>query len=193
MAARIVDRPAKTGSHSSSGSRRVFAEQGYQSATIDAIADRAGIGKGTVYEYFRNKQELFFGVFDDYIASMAEFARQSMEVPSATAAEQIQQAIHSVLAMSAEGRDLFPLVFEFWSASASPERQARVATMFRETYAKFRELIATQIQKGQHNANSTARSTPPGSPPCWLAPWTGCFCRRGSIPRSMPSPSATSS
>lgn len=148
MAARIVDRPAKTGAILRAAAQ-VFAEQGYQAATMDAIAGRAGIGKGTVYEYFRNKQELFFAVFDDYIASMERLARQSIGLPSATAAAQIQQAIHAVLAMTAEARDLFPLVFEFWSASASPDRQARVATMLRDTYAKFRKLIAGQIHRGQ--------------------------------------------
>jgi AcrR family transcriptional regulator len=146
--ARIVDRPAKTGVILRAAAQ-LFAEQGYQTATMDAIAERAGIGKGTVYEYFHNKQELFFGVFDDYIASMARLARESSERPSLSAAAQIRKAIHTVLAMSAGARDLFPLVFEFWSASASPDRQKRVAKLFRETYAKFRTLIAGQIRKGQ--------------------------------------------
>jgi AcrR family transcriptional regulator len=149
MAAKIVDRAVKTQAILRAAAQ-VLAEQGYRAATIDAIAERAGIGKGTVYEYFRNKQELFFAVFDDYIASMERFARQSIELPADSAASQIRQMIHTVLAMSAEARDLFPLVFEFWSASASPDRQARVCTMFRQTYTKFRELIAGQIRKGQH-------------------------------------------
>lgn len=148
MAARIADRPTKTGAILRAATQ-VFAEQGYQAATMDAIAGRAGIGKGTLYEYFRDKQDLFFAVFDDYIASMARLARQSVELPSASAAAQIQQAIHTVLAMSAEERDLFPLVFEFWSASTAPNRHERVATMFRDTYAQFRTLIAGQIRKGQ--------------------------------------------
>lgn len=148
MAARIADRPAKTGAILRAATQ-VFAELGYQAATMGTIADRAGIGKGTLYEYFRDKQDLFFAVFDDYIASMARLARQSVDLPSATAAAQIRQAMHTILAMSAEARDLFPLVFEFWSASASPNRDARVATLFRNTYAEFRTLIAGQIHKGQ--------------------------------------------
>lgn len=152
MAARIVNRAVKTGAILRAAAQ-VFAEQGYQAATVDDIAERAGIGKGTVYEYFRNKQELFFAVFDNYIASMERLAKQSLEHPSQTAADQIQQMIHAALAMSAEARDLFPLVFEFWSASASPDRQKRVATMFRNTYAKLRTLIADQIRKGQRKGD----------------------------------------
>ncbi len=148
MAARIVDRKAKTGAILRSAAE-VFAEQGYQATTMDAIAERAGTGKGTIYEYFRNKQELFFGVFDDYIASMERLARASAGPAEATASAGIRQSIHTVLEMGAGERELFPLVFEFWAASASPERQTRVATLFRESYARFRTLIAGQIRKGQ--------------------------------------------
>ncbi len=38
---------------------RVFSEKGYYNAKIEEIAEEAGIGKGTVYSYFNNKQELF--------------------------------------------------------------------------------------------------------------------------------------
>ena len=148
MCARVVDRKAKK-SVILQAAAAVFAEQGYQAATMDGVAERAGIGKGTVYEYFRSKQDLFFAVFDDYIASMEAGARHSAAVPGGTASEQIQQAMHAVLAMGMEARDLFPLVFEFWAASASPDRQKRVARMFRENYARFRELIAELIRSGQ--------------------------------------------
>ncbi|AMK09774.1 helix-turn-helix domain-containing protein [Pseudodesulfovibrio indicus] len=36
-----------------------FAEQGFESATIDMIAREAGVAAGTVYKYFPNKQALF--------------------------------------------------------------------------------------------------------------------------------------
>ncbi|MDR1384036.1 MAG: TetR/AcrR family transcriptional regulator [Planctomycetaceae bacterium] len=38
----------------------VFAEFGYQSADVQEIANRAGVGKGTVYRYFINKEQLFW-------------------------------------------------------------------------------------------------------------------------------------
>lgn len=37
----------------------VFADQGFGGADVDFIAERAGVGKGTVYRYFGSKQELF--------------------------------------------------------------------------------------------------------------------------------------
>jgi len=37
----------------------VFSEKGFHSATVDEIAERAGLGKGTVYRHFANKETLF--------------------------------------------------------------------------------------------------------------------------------------
>ena len=37
----------------------VFSEYGYHEARIEDIAERAGVGKGTVYLYFPGKRELF--------------------------------------------------------------------------------------------------------------------------------------
>lgn len=38
---------------------KVFSEDGVEGATIEAIAKEAGIGKGTVYDYFDSKNTLF--------------------------------------------------------------------------------------------------------------------------------------
>jgi TetR/AcrR family fatty acid metabolism transcriptional regulator len=41
----------------------LFAKQGVSATTIQDIADQAGIGKGTVYEYFTSKDELLTDIF----------------------------------------------------------------------------------------------------------------------------------
>jgi AcrR family transcriptional regulator len=42
--------------------RRIFARLGYAATNIENIAKEAGIAKGTVYLYFKSKEELFAGV-----------------------------------------------------------------------------------------------------------------------------------
>src|ERR1700679_441536 len=39
--------------------REVFFENGYSAASMSAIAARLGGSKGTLYNYFKNKEELF--------------------------------------------------------------------------------------------------------------------------------------
>ncbi|WP_068774924.1 TetR/AcrR family transcriptional regulator [Paenibacillus sp. FJAT-26967] len=43
-----------------------FAERGYHHATIQDIADAAGIAKGGIYFYFKSKEELLYAVFLHY-------------------------------------------------------------------------------------------------------------------------------
>ncbi|MEM9997769.1 MAG: TetR/AcrR family transcriptional regulator [Bacteroidota bacterium] len=46
--------------------RTLFAEKGYDSTTLDEVAERAEFGKGTLYNYFPGgKEEILFAVFHD--------------------------------------------------------------------------------------------------------------------------------
>ncbi|MBU0712133.1 TetR/AcrR family transcriptional regulator [bacterium] len=49
---------------------QVFAEVGVSNGKIATIAAKAGIGKGTVYEYFSSKEEIFAAVFEDFFIRM---------------------------------------------------------------------------------------------------------------------------
>ena len=46
----------------------LFLEKGYENITISEIAKVAGIGKGTIYEYFSNKEDIIF----ELMASLQE-------------------------------------------------------------------------------------------------------------------------
>jgi AcrR family transcriptional regulator len=45
--------------------RVTFAEDGYQAATLDGIAQRAGVTRGAVHHHFGDKRELFVAVFEE--------------------------------------------------------------------------------------------------------------------------------
>ncbi|MGH0034622.1 MAG: TetR/AcrR family transcriptional regulator [Myxococcota bacterium] len=47
--------------------RRCFGEQGYAGATVARIAEEAGVSHGLLYQFFRNKDELFQVVLRDII------------------------------------------------------------------------------------------------------------------------------
>jgi AcrR family transcriptional regulator len=51
---------------------QVFAEKGFAAAKLDEIARRAGVSKGTLYLYFKDKEELFRAVVRSAIAPNIE-------------------------------------------------------------------------------------------------------------------------
>lgn len=48
----------------------LFAEKGLDATSISEVAQQAGIGKGTVYEYFSSKEELILAAFITWIEGM---------------------------------------------------------------------------------------------------------------------------
>lgn len=60
----------------------VFSEKGYHNATVDDIAQEAGVSKGTCYQYFSGKEEIFIATIDrtlEIIIGEAEAAAQESE------------------------------------------------------------------------------------------------------------------
>jgi AcrR family transcriptional regulator len=42
--------------------QELLSERGYSGLTVDAVADRAGVGKAAIYRRYANKQDLIFSV-----------------------------------------------------------------------------------------------------------------------------------
>jgi AcrR family transcriptional regulator len=57
--------------------QEVFAEQGFE-ATMDQVAARAGVGIGTAYRRFANKEELIAALFEDRIAEVTEIVERAL-------------------------------------------------------------------------------------------------------------------
>jgi AcrR family transcriptional regulator len=56
----------------------VFAEKGFAAARLEEIARRAGVSKGTLYLYFKDKEDLFRAVVRDTVAPNLETMREGL-------------------------------------------------------------------------------------------------------------------
>ncbi|MBI2566167.1 MAG: TetR/AcrR family transcriptional regulator [Candidatus Schekmanbacteria bacterium] len=63
----------------------VFAEHGYERANIDKVCSAAGIARGTLYQYFADKQSLFREVLERFVArirpTMQPFVPLGIPIP----------------------------------------------------------------------------------------------------------------
>jgi AcrR family transcriptional regulator len=56
-----------------------FAECGFRGTDVQVIADGAGVGKGTVYRYFRSKEDLFWSATFEVMLHLEKHLFQAME------------------------------------------------------------------------------------------------------------------
>jgi AcrR family transcriptional regulator len=57
----------------------LFAEKGYEHTTLDEIAEAAEFGKGTLYNYFQNKEDLYLAILEDIFGTFVSNLRKISE------------------------------------------------------------------------------------------------------------------
>lgn len=130
------------------GATRVFANKGYAGASVADIADTAAVGKGTVYQYFSSKEDLFFAVFECFMQRSGKQATVSINALSGSASDRLLALSDATMGLWDDIKDVFTLTMEFWAASASSQMRDRFKAAFRDLYQEFREVITALIQEG---------------------------------------------
>ena len=125
--------------------RAVFALHGYGPATVDEIADAAGVAKGTVYLYFPSKRDLFLATLREGVEALhAEANREIERAASATA--KIRAFIETRLSYCDRNRDFFRIYYPEFSALAV--RSAGERPEFQDLYDAQAELLRNIIELG---------------------------------------------
>jgi AcrR family transcriptional regulator len=168
---------------------RVFAEKEFHEVLIDDVAAVAGVGKGTVYRYFRTKEELYFETilqaFDDLYALLV---RTSSKEVSAT--RRLERIARETLQFSWQRRHLFRLLQSDERRFAMREGELRrrredIIALFRKAIVdgvKSREFrgidprIGAELFRGMIRAANCFRSED-DSLDCLVAEIIGIFTR----------------
>lgn len=134
----------------------VFAERGYQGASVEAIAAAAGVTKGALYWSFESKADLFFSLLDERVDRRLRLLIGAAE---AIAGEETVTPLLSreMSSLADEERQLHMLTHEYWALAArDPELRVR----FAERQRSLREVIAHAIV-AHHEATSVALTQDP--------------------------------
>lgn len=127
--------------------QKVFDARGYAATTMDAVAAEAGISKGSIYNYCRNKHDLFVQVFSEVIAGQEAETRELVQ-QGMTATEKIQRLLEFWSERMAQYQQLGRLMLEFWATAAREESDGEMAGWFAEMYARWRSLVADIVRLG---------------------------------------------
>lgn len=139
--------------------RGVFARQGFNAATVEDIADAAGLAKGTVYLYFRSKRDLYLATLRQGLEELQDEARAGMEA-EARVAGKIRAFIRARLDFSERNRDFFRIYYTEFNnllIHGAPVREE-----FRDIYdrqaAALTRVLDLGVESGELRDLNTAAS-----------------------------------
>lgn len=153
----------------------VFAQKGYARATVAEIAARANIGKGTIYEYFASKEDLFFAVFEWFKMQTGDAAKVNIAVLGGSAAKRLEALSDSLMGTWHEIEDVFTLTMEFWAASSSSQMQDRFKANFRNMYQEFREIVRSLVHEGIERGEFRPDINPESVAAALVGAWDALF------------------
>jgi AcrR family transcriptional regulator len=134
------ERRARTRARLLDAAARVYARRGFESATLDEVAEEAGFTKGAVYDHFGSKENLLFALLDEHLG--AQIAEQiALFDPAVETAERPRAGADRWMRELDEDPDAFRLFVEAWVRSQRDDalRDKVLAGMdaWRETLTGF--------------------------------------------------------
>ena len=122
---------------------RVFAKKGFHGARVAEVARSAGVADGTIYLYFKNKEDLLLQLFTDRLDHLlAECKRTLGDQP--TPEDRLRRIIELQLGLLEEHRDLAEVITVKIRQS---KRILQTGTMPR--FVEYLDTIAEVVAEGQ--------------------------------------------
>ena len=122
---------------------RVFARSGYFNAKVSDVARTAGVADGTVYLYFKNKDDLLTSIFSWAMGEFISSAKSAL-AEVADPREKLRRFAHLHFSLLEEERDI-AIVFQI---------ELRQSTKFMERFsttylAQYLQMLREIIEEGQ--------------------------------------------
>jgi AcrR family transcriptional regulator len=127
--------------------RKIFVRDGFQSASIEQIAEDAGYTIGALYSNFASKSDLFVAVFEEYVAKRAceiEAAVASDGEPGRATANAARQWMDRLVT----DPEWFPVFLEFSAyAARDPDLSRKLAVPLGAVRVTIGRLIAARAEE----------------------------------------------
>jgi len=120
----------------------VFLKKGFQETSMRAIAEAAGLGKSTLYDYFKTKDDILVYFFEDYFNDLAEEA-QKIAMQNASADKRLRQIMQKYIENLQANKNLF-MKLSLESQRLKLESQKQI----QEKRHAYQDLVRALIDEG---------------------------------------------
>jgi AcrR family transcriptional regulator len=126
----------------------IFARDGLDKGKIADIAKEAGIGKGTVYEYFSSKEEIFHAMVDTIMNDMVD-ASETLYAMDLSPRDKLRTFMRMNIEIVFEMNDAMLIITEMWAQGARAiQRGEHESTQLSASYEKMRQFIMNILRAG---------------------------------------------
>jgi AcrR family transcriptional regulator len=110
-ATRIMQRPdEKKRQLIAEAAARLFATRPFHKVKLDDVAAEAGVGKGTLYVYFKSKEDLYFWLIYDAFSQVIEQLESQLGQGGHSASQTLRRIIAELVKFSFDNPQLFELM-----------------------------------------------------------------------------------
>ena len=139
---------------------RVIARKGMAAATMQEIADEAGVAKGTIYLYFRDRDELVEKTFETAITQLIARVERAMDGET-TLEQKIRASIAAKFAFFRENREFFRLYASLPFPEGDAQQQRRhkrtCEPQYQSSVTRFAEILSDAMNRGEIRRFDTHR------------------------------------
>ena len=126
-----------------------FNKKGYYETTIDAIAARAKVSKGSIYYYFKSKKELFLELFQYRVGKYFEQIKKYIEEEKYPDAR-LKMFINKSSQILKENEEFFKFCLEFLSLGVrEPEIRDVMTNFYKDSTDTFKQLLEEGVKSGR--------------------------------------------
>lgn len=124
----------------------VIAENGYHQAQVSKIAKEAGVADGTIYLYFKNKEDILISVFREKMAIFANNLQDILEKDVDTTV-MLERMIHNHFRVLHEDRKL-AIVTQLELRQSGKKLRLRINEVLKEYLDLLDVILKSGIEKG---------------------------------------------
>lgn len=122
---------------------KVFARKGFYATRVSEIAKAAGVADGTIYLYFKNKDDVLVSIFDDRITKLIAVLRDEVEKAEGFE-DKLRRVVELQLGLLEGQRDLAEVV------TVNLRQSSRLLKQYAQPlFTEYLEIIAGVIAEGQ--------------------------------------------
>lgn len=138
----------------------VFDAYGYERATIDLVAAKAGIAKGSIYNYFSNKQDLFTSVFVESVSAEMAQADEILARTDLTAFAKLEWMMDQWFVRFGHYQKIGRLVLDVMAAAAREGEEGTLSQALQKLYGSWRGRVAEVVEQGKRSGEFQGHMDP---------------------------------